>query len=746
MSAGNYSFLAELRRRRVFRVAAIYIVAAWIVVQVASEAFPAIDVPEPNIRYVWLSLILGFPVALVFGWRFDIIGGRIAHTPSADSAAATGMSLQRADYFILAALVLVAASIVIGFGRQILLRQPALDAAARAVSIPARSIAVLPLENISNMEENAAFTDGIHDDLLTQLAKISSLKVISRTSVQQYRHTTKSAPQIATELGVATILEGGVQRSGNNVRINVQLIDARSDAHLWAETYDRDLTTRNVYAIQTEIAENITAALDSALTPADREQLEKVPTDNLDAYFAYLLGKQRMTNRNSDSLQQAADKFRDAIKLDPDYALAYVGLANTYMLLGDYGDLSLHEMLAKALPALTAALHLDDRLAEAHTSMGAISAKTRNYAAAEASFARAMDLDPNYALAYHWYGDVLVSFLGRPEDALPLLQRAIELDPLSPALNITLGQSLENLGRFDEAMSQYLQTIEIEPAYASPYLLIGDLYRFVYGQLDEGIRWRFKGMARDPGMALGLSRTGVHYLDLGGDAEAEYWINGALALAPDQFVPNSGLAYLYRYRNDGENALRIARKLQTIAPGNNDSLLMLVTFGQYREALDKFGGIYPELMCDDEPLVTRSNFFPALNLSLALENTGAAECATAILNKIIVRSRELPRMGSRGYGIADVEAYARLGRRDDAIASLRLAMDSHYRALWWAQGLASPHTTALRDDPEFNEMMEEIKADMAAQLTRVREMQRNGELPEIPVKRRDSTPSAHSAR
>jgi TolB-like protein/Tfp pilus assembly protein PilF len=726
--------LAELRRRKVFRVAAIYIIAAWVVVQVASEAFPAIDLPESAIRYVWLAVILGFPVAIVFGWRFDIVGGRIIRTSSADSGQGTDLSLKRADYLILAALMLVAGSIVFGLTREIIVTA-AMQSERPQVIKTARSVAVLPFENISKDEENAPFTDGIHDDLLTQLAKVSTLKVISRTSVQRYRGTTKTAPQIAKELGVASILEGGVQRSGNLVRINVQLIDAWSDEHLWAETYDRDLTARSVYAIQTEIAENISLALDSVLSDEDRARLDKVPTENLEAYYAYLLGRQRMVSRNSVSLQQSAGFFRKAVELDPDYALAYVGLANTYFLLRDYGNLSLDEMLANALPAINTAMRLDGKLAEAHATMGVIRAKTGNYAAAEASFERALSLDSNYATAYHWYGDILVNFMARPQDAAPLLQRALELDPLSPQLNLTLGQALEGLGRFDDAMSLYMKTMEIQPSYASSYLVVGGVHRYVYGRLDEGIRWRFKGMARDPGNILGLSGTGIYFLDLGDDAEAEYWINRAITLAPDQFASISALAYLYRFRNDEERATTAARKLMAITPANNTSLITLLSFGRYAEAVEAFAPLYPELLCDDGFAVTRSNFIQALNLSLALEKTGDRECATTLLNQLLEQLPTIPRKGFFGYGFADVEILARLGKEEQAIAALRRAIDDNFRAFWWTQLQRSPHTVSLRDNPEFTEMMQEIKEDMALQLVRVREMQSNGELPDIPVVR-----------
>jgi TolB-like protein/Tfp pilus assembly protein PilF len=748
------SLYHELKRRNVFRVAIAYLALAWLLTEVAGTLFPAFGIPEWGVRFVVIVFALGFLPALIISWVYELTSEGIKREKHVvRDASITHLTAKRLDVFTIG--LIVVAFVFILADRFWLNTEHTEQIVAPAEVVtdtgkesepesqyPSNSIAVLPFVNMSDDAANEYFSDGVSEELLTQLAKISTLKVISRTSVLQYRGTTKTAPQIAAELGVAAILEGGVQRYGDKVRINVKLVDARSDEHLWAETYDRDLTTRNVYAIQTEIAESITSALNSALTPEDRERLDNVPTESLDAYHAYLLGKQRMINRTSASLKQAADYFHRAIELDPGYALAYVGLADTYMLLGDYGDLSLGEMLTLALPALQSALRLDNRLAEAYASMGAISSKSGDYAAAEAAYKRAIELDPNYATAYHWYGDLLVTYLRQPEGAVPLLQKALALDPLSPALTLTLGEALENLGRFDEAMSQYLKTIEIEPSYASPYSRIAGLYRSAYGQIDEAMLWRFRSMARDPGFVAGLSATGLYYLDLGDDAEAEYWINRAVALAPEQAAPNTALALLHQYRNERERALQVARKLLEIAPGNDASLgqfakttvlSILVSFGSYREALEKFAGRYPELSCENEPSVTRSNLFQALNLSLALEKTGDPECATLLLNKVLARLQTLPRMGSAGYGIADVGAYARLGKTEEAIAALRRAVDGHYRALWWTQVEKSPHIFSLREDPEFSAMMLEIKADMALQLARVREMRANGELPDIPV-------------
>ena len=594
--------------------------------------------------------------------------------------------------------------------------------------IPSNSIAVLPFENISGEEANEPFAIGIHDDLLTYISKIESIKTISRTSVLQYRDTLKSVPQIAEELGVATVLEGGVQRSGDRVRINVQLVAAERDEHIWAETYDRELSTQNIFAIQSDVAKAIANALQVTLSAQDKASLTRRPTESLEAYQAYLLGRQRMVSRAGASLAEAAGYFQRAVELDPEYALAYVGLADTRMLLGDYGAWSLDEMLSKAEPALDKALALNDQLAEAYASMGAIKTKTGEYAEAEAAHLRAIELDPNYATTYHWYGDLLITYLHRFEEAVPLLERAREIDPLSPSINVTLGEAYAGLGRFDEAKRLYLKTIEIEPAYPSSYGKTGDLYRYVYGRLDEAVRWRQRAAAKDPGSLVSLTTLGRIYLDLGDDAQAEYWIDRAASLEPEHSRPIRALMALHRYRGEQTEALQAARRLLAVSPGDNAALETFVSYGLYEEAIRLFAPSYPDLSCDGEPVVSRFSFRPAINLSLARQETGDRDCASILLDKALELTQTMPRLGFWGYGIADVELYARQGETRQALAALRRAIDEGWRTSWWSHGEQGPHTVSLQDDPEFKAMMEEVKADLATQLTRVREMDSRGDL------------------
>jgi TolB-like protein len=331
-----------------------------------------------------------------------------------------------------------------------LARQPA--DGTRTARLPQKpSIAVLPFENRSDEHQDAFFVDGIHDDILTQLTKIGAMKVIARTSVEQFRATKFTSKEIGEKLGVTCVLEGGVQRAGDRVHVTVQLIDAATDAHLWAESYDRELTATNIFAIQGEIAAAIAIALKTTLTPAERKSVNAIPTQSLDAWEAYQLGKQRMANRTIARLAEAEKFFQRAIELDPKFALAYVGLADTLDLQVEYSGVPRVTGLTRAEQAVGTALKLDPNLAEAWASSAGIATGREQYDRAESMFRRAIALNPNYATAYHWLSVELGDNLGRVDEALSFAERAAELDPLSAAIHINFGAYLEAVGRFDEA-------------------------------------------------------------------------------------------------------------------------------------------------------------------------------------------------------------------------------------------------------------------------------------------------------
>ena len=350
-----------------------------------------------------------------------------------------------------------------------------------------KSIAVLPFDNRSNREEDEFFTEGIHDDLLTTIAKIGSIKVISRTSVMGYKDSTKKIPEIAKELGVAHILEGGIQRSGNQVRINVQLIDGITDEHLWAEIFDRELTAVNLFAIQSEISQKIADALQATLSPEEQQRINTMPTDNLVAYDAYLRGRQLMAPRQSAKLELAIEEFRKAVELDPKFALAWVGLADSYNLLTGYGTMLQEDVIPIREDAIGRALAIDDQIGEAYASLASVHEYYQRFEEAEAAYQKAIELSPNYATAYHWYSLFLENFPLRAQEAVDLIRKAAELDPRSPIIAANVGFRYQNKGLISLAEHQFQRVIELHPGFVEARRGLATFYAFNLGQYDKAL-------------------------------------------------------------------------------------------------------------------------------------------------------------------------------------------------------------------------------------------------------------------
>ena len=341
-------------------------------------------------------------------------------------------------------------------------------------AIPEKSIAVLPFENLSPDADSAYFADGIEEGILTRLAGIADLKVISRTSTQRYESEPRNLRQIAKQLAVANILEGSVQKAGDQVRVNVQLINAQTDSHLWADAYDRKLT--DVFLVETDIAKTIADSLKAKLTRSERQAIAVRPTANPEAYELYLKGRFFWNKRTGADLRKAIDYFNHAIAEDANYALAYAGLADCYDLLHEYSDLSPKESYPKAKAAAIKALELDDTLGEAHTSLAySLMNYDWDWRSAEREYQRAIQLDPNYATAHQWYAECL-SMLGRHSEAIAEIKKAHELDPLSLIINQGVGGKYMYSRRYDEAMAQFHRTLELYPHFPPTHQRLGWCY------------------------------------------------------------------------------------------------------------------------------------------------------------------------------------------------------------------------------------------------------------------------------
>ena len=668
----------------------VYAGVGWLLVEISSVVLPIFNSPEWILQVFTFFVILGFPLAVILAWAFELTPDGIKRDTGTEEAL-TDESGQ-------------------------------IEPAAMPIT-DRKSIAVLPFENLSRDAANEPFTVGIHDDLLTCISKIGSIKTISRTSVMQYRDTTKTIPQIARELGVSSVLEGAVQRSGDRVHINVQLIDATTDEHLWAEVYDRELTAKNIFAIQGEISAAIAKALRATLSPDEQDRLSHIPTENMAALEAYFLGKQRMALRTTQHVAEAVEHFQHAIELDPEFALAYVGLADSYLMQAHYGNMTMVAMVEKGEPVIKKALELDERSGEAHTSLAALQEFRNEFAKSEQTFKRALELNPNYATAYHWYGELLINQLDRVDEAAALGKKAAELDPLSPAININLGIYLDVQGSFDEALAQYKRVIEIEPGFAAVYPIIGYIFWESYGRLAEAMPWFEKAVSVSPASPNYPAYLGMLRLDLGDDMEAGRRITKALELGPATYRPNVARAFLALNQGDNSAVYEYAGKALAAEPNvwwgwaalallrNED--LRAGRFGEARARYEQFPRAY---LNDQDLQINRINFQAAIDFSLVLMKLGEQGRADALLDKCMAFIQTIPRLGQGGYWIADTLIYALRGETGKALAALRKAIDDGWRASWWYYLKHDPNLKSIRDELEFQAMVAEIEADMAAQL------------------------------
>lgn len=419
------NFFAELKRRKVYRVAIGYAVVAWLLIQIATQVFPFLDVPNWAIRLIILLLALGFPIALVLAWAFDI----------------TPQGVKRTEDL------------------------PEPGALPTKSDIPDKSIAVLPFENLSDDQQNEYLADGIQDDILANLAKIADLKVISRTSVRQYRSGGRNLREIGLELGVAHILEGSVRRAGNRVRVNAQLINACTDAHVWADTFDREVT--DLFALQSELAEQITVALRANISPQEKENLRIHYTANLEAYECYLRARDlfRWSGAGDphENGERALRSLERAITLDPNFALAYTLAARWHGELHWFGFDRSDERLAKMKASAETALRLQPNLGPAHLALAYYHyLGFRDYAPARAKAEEARRLTPNDPDVYN----VLATMSrrqGRWEEALPMFEKGLALDPRNVSMMWDFAETCVAIGNYAEAERAVTQALEINP-------------------------------------------------------------------------------------------------------------------------------------------------------------------------------------------------------------------------------------------------------------------------------------------
>lgn len=700
----------RLRRRKVVQWGLLYAAGAWGFLQGLEYVAESFHWPDQIRQVSILALLIGLPIVLVIAWYHGDRGAR---------------RVSGTELAIVTLLFLLGGGLFWwydqagrdGFAPAVEETEVVRAEPASADSRP--SIAVLPFENRSRLEDDAFFVDGIHDDILTQLSKVSALRVISRTSVERFRETEMGVREIAQQLGVRSILEGGVQRAGDRVRVNVQLIDAGTDAHLWAEHYDRELTAANIFAIQSEVATAIAGALRATLTAGEKTRVVAVPTQNIDAWEAYQLAKQHMVHRRSDSLADAERLFRKAIAIDSRFALAYASLADTLRLQTDYSGKPLEAAMEEADRLTSKALEIEPDLAEAWTAKGGSAMSRGDYETAERLLLRAVALNPNDAQSRHWLSMVL-RVRGQQAAGLEHATRAVQLDPLSGIVNLNLGEALEVMGRYEEAAARYRQVIDFAPQSAMAHHSLAITNAYALSRLAAGASLQERAVALDPGNPMTSAYLCSILLDLGDEARARQVAASMLERWPDGYYSNVVGALLHQAQGKPDAATRHAVKALTEFPKDPYSLRVLrdndLRQGHFQSARARYAAAYPELLTSPRPPIDALSLASAIDLALVLQATGERSQAIELLVGAEKVLRTLSRLGTSGYGLADVQIHALRGDATNSLAALREAEQAGWRGpLWRYHRDLDPSLASIRNEREFKAVFADIERDIVRQ-------------------------------
>ena len=504
------SIVQELKRRNVIRVAIAYAIAAWLLIEISATTFPMLRLPEWTATFVTVLLMIGFPVALIFAWAFELTPEGLKREEDVDrSGSITHSTGRKLDFVIIGTMAVALLYLAVTHdwsGKQELAEPGEIT-----------SIVVLPLGNLMNDPQQDYFVDGMHEALIAELSQIRALKVISRTSAVRYRDSDKSAPEIALELGVDAIVEGSVLRAGDTVRVTAQLIEARSDRHLWADTYDRELS--DILALHSDLARAIVDEIRVAVTPEEESRFADTRSVKPEVYELYLKGRFLCEKFTPEEMGNAIKHLQQAIALDSRYAPAHAELASCYTDNAYVEYLSPLEVYAKARTAAIRAVEIDDQLAEAYSAVGSVAYQLEwDFLKAEKAFKTALELNPNNLRTLIYYSWMLGE-IGRFEEAMVPAQRAQELDPFSARANIAVGEIYYLSRNYDEAIRAYSKILDHNPNDPLAYYFLAWPYE-QKGMFDKAIALHEKAVMLSKDTPVYLSGLGHAHALAGNRDEA----------------------------------------------------------------------------------------------------------------------------------------------------------------------------------------------------------------------------------
>lgn len=685
---------SELRRRNVFRMAVLYLVGAWLVMQVAEVTISLVGLPIWSGRAILAVLVIGLPIALTFSWFYELTPEGMKHEVDADAAESiTKVTSRRVDIVIIS--LLAAAVIVFAYDKWWLRDD-------MTFVLPAsNSVAVLPFVNESDDPAQQYFSDGMTDELINMLARLPGLHVTARASSFQFAGSLAGVEigEIARQLGVATIVVGSVRRAEGNLEVTARLINADDGLQMWSENFDREIT--DIFAIQNEIATAIAEALQVRLTLEGATKPSVSRAASIDAYNLYLLGRYHFEKRTVFELEQAQRYFDNAIERDPKYAPAYNGLADSILLQSDgaYGSVPVEQSIAAALPLIEKSLELNPLLAETHASLGFLRSFEWDLLASEAALIRATELNPNLSRAFVW---LYVTYdLGvQPRKALETLQRALALDPLSPIVNTNMAAEMWIRSRTNEALQAANRIIQISPDGPLGYRRTGRI-KWTSGELAEAVNWYRQSIEKAPEDKNSRRELGSLLVDLGMYNEAE-------SLLDDQRY----IAYLAQGRV--EEALAVVRTSLEERPENLSTIFAAAhtetRAGNYDRARMLLEPLAEGASTGEGLLFRRSGIhfwdpqIAAMDLVVALLETGDREAGLALLAEIRTYFAFLKSEGLEHSVLRFQEAriLALEGREEEALAALRQIIAAGWR-FWYLDG--DPALGNLQDSREFRSII-----------------------------------------
>ena len=725
------SVWVELKRRNVVRVAIAYAVVSWLTLQFADVLVPLLGLPEWVGKFVFLLLAIGFPLALIFAWAYELTPEGLKKEKDVDrSQSVTRKTGRRIDSLIIGVLVVAVGMLL--FDKFILSGSPESPEATEVVADDAPapsaapdtapSVAVLPFTNMSSDENSGYFSDGLADTVLHMLAQIRELRVAARTSSFKFRGEDHDIAEIGKQLNVGAILEGSVQRSGDKIRVMAQLIDVSNGYHLWSGNFDRDL--KDVFAIQDEIATEVVTALKVSLLGETVEQLNRDQTDNVEAYTEYLLGINALASENSESLPRAVSHLQNAIRLDPDYASAYSTLGRAYLALGNYGVMRATQANAAARNVASRALDLSPDSTEALAVLGLAELLDGNRETAGLLLAKAIENSPDDAIALNYYARYLAS-VARPAEALEIRRKLVRLDPLSEQAHTFLTFSLMGAKQYSEAGESVARLKSINPNSANAANIAARI-EVAQGHWAAAVTPSIDLNTLDPNDPETPAGLGQLYLVLDMPAEASRWFNRAVEVDAEHPVSRSAPLWLnyYLQQNEDEN-FRLARELleDRIDDRFGSRLIALIVLtehaaktGRHDVALEVLDNLYPHLF-DDPPYDLDKDLMATFYAGRALIQSGDVGRGAHLMQSYL----NLREPYDEAYGVAagSVAGRLMLGDTDSALSKLvGIAQDpfgsygAMFRGFFFER---SSEFDPIREEPAFIALLDEYRENVAEQ-------------------------------